>query len=104
MVSLGPWLALLPASMPLLDLTALLPQVSELGVLLVLQAGGCGSDCPHSPRSWCEAGKWAHSQLCAAAILSCPFQVSVWHVWANPEAETFSILISLEPRNFSGPC
>lgn len=34
--------------------------------------GGCGSDCPHSSGNWCEAGKWAHSQLCAAATLSCP--------------------------------
>lgn len=43
MVSVGPWLEPLPVSMPLLDLTALLPQASEVGVLLVgpcLQAGG----------------------------------------------------------------
>lgn len=37
-----------------------------------LPAGWAGSDCPHSPGNWCEAGNQTHSQLCAAATLSCP--------------------------------
>lgn len=105
MVSLAPWLELLPVSMPLLDLTALLPQVSGVGMLLVgpsLQAG-LAVTVPTVLGTGVRLGI-RHIPSSVLQPLSPALPESSWNVWANPEAETFSIPISLGLKTSSGPC